>query len=85
MVQGFLSCLLALQTKSRVNLLLTSRDIPHITNLIKSDMRVEMRASNEDVMEYLDGRMSQLPMFIARSEDLKQKIMDAIVSVVDGM
>ena len=34
-------------------------------------------------MRYVDGRMNELPVFVARREDLKQTIRDAIVSVVD--
>ena len=84
-VQDFLSSLTALQDRSFVNLLLTSRDIPSIKRHVKSDMIVEMRASNEDVMKYVEGRIGKSRKLFARKKDLEQTVKDAIVSSVDGM
>ena len=84
-VQEFLSSLAALQDESFVNLLLTSRDIPSITEHVRSDMNVEMRASNEDVMKYVEGRINKSRKLFARRKDLEHTVKDAIVSSADGM
>ena len=84
-VQAFLSRLSELKAKRFVKLMLTSRVIPRITDYIQSDVRLEIRASKEDVMRYIDARMKELPKFVSKKPDLQQTIKEAIVAAVDGM
>lgn len=60
--------------------MLTSRHIPRVVYYVQSDMTLEVRASDEDVKRYVDGRK-----FIPERPRLPQLVKDAIVSAVDGM
>ncbi|KAL5331136.1 hypothetical protein ACEPPN_000665 [Leptodophora sp. 'Broadleaf-Isolate-01'] len=74
-----------LQTKTRANLFTTSRFIPDITERFNEGLRLEIRASNQDVQRYLDGHLSQLPGCVLRSLDLQDEIKTNIIEAVDGM
>jgi hypothetical protein len=83
----FMSELFNLQTRHGVNILATSRFIPEIVNRFKTEgvEFLEIRASNEDVKRYLDGRMGELPSFVQRNTQLQEEIKTQIAEVVDGM
>ena len=84
-LQILLSKLSALIDINPVNLMLTSRDVPHVLEKIQNEVRLDMRASDEDVNRYVDGHMYQFPTFVSRSPEFQEDIKKAIVSVVDGM
>ncbi|KFY69225.1 hypothetical protein V496_00421 [Pseudogymnoascus sp. VKM F-4515 (FW-2607)] len=75
----------ALQTKSKANILSTSRFIPEIDVSFKTSMRLEIRASDHDVQRYLDGHMSELSTCVLRSLVLQSEIKAEIVKAVNGM
>jgi Cdc6-like AAA superfamily ATPase len=72
------------QTK-KISLFATSRIIPTIMNEFKGSISLEIRASSEDVLRYLDGHMSRLPSFVSRNPDLRGRIKTEIVKAADGM
>jgi hypothetical protein len=74
-----------LHAKSRANIFSTSRFIPEIHEYFKNSMRLEIRASNQDVQRYIDGHMSQLPRCVLRSSDMQGEIKAAIVQAVNSM
>ena len=80
-----LSKLSALQARSPLNLTMTSRDIPRVTEQVQYNVRLEVCASNEDVERYVSGHLDELPKFVSKSPKMQQTIKDAIVSAVDGM
>jgi Cdc6-like AAA superfamily ATPase len=80
-----LSEIFRLQAWNGANVFATSRFIPEILNSFKGSVSLEIRASSEDVRTYLDGRMSQLPGFVVRSPELREKIKSEIGKAVDGM
>ena len=80
-----LSEIFSLQVKTGVSLFATSRSIPEITKEFEGCISLEIRASEEDVQRYLDGRMSQLPSFISGKPDLQETIKTEITKAVDGM
>ena len=84
-VQAFLSKLSQLKALKSVNLMLTSRVNPCVTDLIQSDVTMEVRAKKEDVIKYIDAHMKWLPKFVSKNPDLQQTIKDSIVDTVDGM
>ena len=84
-LREFLSALLSLQATSPVSLLLTSRDLPHVTDRVQSGVRLEVRARDEDVGIYVDGHLDDLPNFVSKAPKMQQTIKEAIVSAVDGM
>jgi len=81
----FLSLLLNLQSKYRVNLFATSRDIPEIGKMFEGCLSLEIRASDRDVQRYLNSQTSQLPAFAIRNPELLEEIKIEIVRAVDGM
>jgi hypothetical protein len=74
-----------LQAKTGLYLFATSRFIPEIMNVFEGSIKLEVRASNEDVQRYLDGHMSLLPSCVSRSPSLQEKIKTGIIKTVDGM
>ncbi|KAH8687250.1 hypothetical protein BGZ60DRAFT_438813, partial [Tricladium varicosporioides] len=81
----FLLEIFNLQTKCQVSLFVTSRFIPEINKEFRESLRLEIRASNQDVQRYLDGHMSQLPRCVLRSSELQNEIKADIIKAVDGM
>ncbi|TEY74291.1 hypothetical protein BOTCAL_0074g00210 [Botryotinia calthae] len=81
----FMEEILSLQAKIGANLFATSRPIPEIIQKFAGGISLEIRACNEDVRLYLDGRLSQLPAFVRRYPKLQDEIKTEIVKTVDGM
>ena len=74
-----------LQTQTGANLFATSRFIPEITKMFKGSVTLEIRADNEDVRKYLEGKMSRLRPFVSRNHTLQEEIKAEIIKAVDGM
>lgn len=85
MTPTFLSKLSALQATTSVNLMLTSQDIPRVLEGIQNAVKLEVRASDEDVLRYVDGYINKLPDFVSRSPTIQKCIKDAILHAADGM
>ncbi|KAI0440392.1 hypothetical protein F4803DRAFT_527515, partial [Xylaria telfairii] len=81
----FISELLYLWSDLEANVLATSRFIPAITSRFDSAVRREIRASDEDIIRYVDGNLSRLPGFVSRDSTLQTEIKESIVKSVDGM
>jgi hypothetical protein len=79
----FLTEIFSLQTKTRANLFTTSRYIPEITESFKDSIIFEIRAHDEDVQQYLDGRISQSGQKLLQT--YRKEIMTEIIKAVDGM
>ena len=69
----------------QANLYSTSRDIPEITKKFTGCVSLEIRASEQDVRRYVEGRISDLPSFVGYRLDLQEEIKIKIVNAVDGM
>jgi hypothetical protein len=80
-----LSKMFSLQAKCGAKLFATSRFIPEIIERFNEDVRLEIRASNQDVQRYLDGHISQLPKFVLSKPELQEEITTEIVKAVEGM
>jgi hypothetical protein len=83
--QKFLSCLFNLQAKCGANLFTTSRHIASIEKEFEGNVKLEIRASEEDVRRYLDGCMFRLPGFVVRNLELQEEIKTNIVQAIEGM
>jgi hypothetical protein len=83
--QQFLSALFSLQAKCGANLFTTSRHIASIEKEFEGNVKMEIRASEEDVRRYLDGHMFRLPGYVVQSLELQEEIKANIVQAVDGM
>jgi Cdc6-like AAA superfamily ATPase len=75
-----------LQIHAQVNLFETSRFVPEITSQFEGSISKEIRADDDDVLRYVDGRMPQLlrPQ-ISKYPDFRNNIRTEVVQAVDGM
>ena len=80
-----LEVLLDVQTSANVNLLLTSRPIANVVQELENCCSLSIRADEGDVRTYLESRISRMPKFIQRNQELQEQIVETIVSAVDGM
>ncbi|KAF5656484.1 ankyrin repeat-containing protein [Fusarium heterosporum] len=81
----FLSELFNLQTSHGLNIFATSRPIPEIMDRFKTSLSIEIRASPDDVVRYLESHMGQLPSFVQRDQQLRKEITTGISKAMDGM
>ena len=81
----FLSEMSSLQARCAANLFATSRFIPEITEKFQEGVSLEIRASEDDIRRYIEGRILHLPSFIRRNPDLQEEVKTGILNVVDGM
>ncbi|KAH8780369.1 hypothetical protein BGZ57DRAFT_760450, partial [Hyaloscypha finlandica] len=79
----FLSELFSLQTQHELNIFATSRPIPQIIGQLNGSVPLEIRAHNEDVRKYLDGRISQSESNLLKT--YREKIKTEITKSVGGM
>lgn len=84
--QDLLEELRKLQLK--VCLLVTSRDLPSIQRQLRSAIRLEIQASDDDVMRYLSERIAnseKISMYVKRDPDLHEVIVRTITEKARGM
>jgi hypothetical protein len=82
----FLSDIFRLQAQCGVNLFATSRFIPEIQKEFEGSINLEIRASDEDVLRYVNGRMPLLLRSrISKYMDLQNTIRKKMLEAVDGM
>lgn len=79
----FLSEIFKLQAEKGFNILATSRFIQKIEKEFEQSSRLEIRASDDDVRRYLDGRMEH--MFYSPDSDLQMEIRAEISRAANGM
>lgn len=80
-----LSEILMFQAECEVNLFVTSRHVPDILDAFGKSKRLEISANKDDVRNFLDGNISQLPSFVHRRSELEEEVKSAIVNAVGGM
>lgn len=81
----FLARLRELQAGQDIRLIATSRFIPEIEVKFRTAIRLEVRASNEDVRRFVVGQMYRLPKCIQRDPALQKIVEEEIPERVDGM
>lgn len=79
----FLEEIFSLQAKTEAKLFATSRFIPDITEKFNGSITLEIRAHDDDVRQYLDGRISQSGLNLL--ETYREEIKNEITKAVDGM
>ncbi|KAF5243724.1 hypothetical protein FAUST_2719 [Fusarium austroamericanum] len=78
--------LIWLKENPRVNLFMTSRYVSDVEEELQSDiMKMEIRASQEDVGNYLDSRLASLSDLVKKNKDLRDEIKTQVIEAVDGM
>lgn len=81
----FLSGLFDLQQKRRINIFATARPLGNISSRFENAISIEIRAHDEDVRQYVNGRLGELPMIIQTNLKLQIAIMNDISRAVNGM
>lgn len=81
----FLKSIFDLQSATEANIFTTSRDIPDILSEFQGVLRKDVQASKRDVLEYIDGQLSNLPRFVKRDNNLKDQVKTKISEAVNGM
>ncbi|PWI64589.1 hypothetical protein PCL_09519 [Purpureocillium lilacinum] len=81
----FVDYVFKLLVKSKLNVFATSRFIPDIIHKFEESIVLEIRATDEDVRQYIDGHMSRLPRFVQGNLHLQDEIKAGIVQSVQGM
>ena len=74
--------------KPAVNTLITSRDIPSIERLLQDAARIEIRASDEDIKNYVEDRISsseRIASYVKKSPDLQNRILKNVSEKANGM
>lgn len=76
-----------LRQQSNVRLFITSRQIDSISCRFDSTNSLvqEVRAETQDLEIYLRGRVQNLSPLLRRHPDLRKKVKNVIISIVDGM
>jgi hypothetical protein len=81
-----LSVVFSLQIQAQINVFATSRFVPEITSQFQGCISKEIRAEEDDILRYVNGRIPQLLRSrISKYPDLQNAIRREIVKAVDGM
>jgi Cdc6-like AAA superfamily ATPase len=81
----FLSNLRTLQAETDLSLMTTSRFIPDIVDEFSRAIMIEVRASDEDVKQFVAGQIYRLPNCIRRESALQELVQNKIVEAAEGM
>jgi hypothetical protein len=82
----FLSAIFDLQTQAQVNIFATSRFILEIMSQFEGCLSKEIRAQDDDILKYVNGRIPQLLRSrISKYPDLQDAVRKGVVKAVDGM
>lgn len=74
-----------IQTKTGLKLMASSRDYPEICRSFVGCCSLQIRATEEDIKTFVEGRMFQLPTFVSKRPDLQERITTKIIEASDGM
>jgi Cdc6-like AAA superfamily ATPase len=74
-----------LQTRRDVRLMVTSRSMPEIESEYQTALRLEVRATKEDIKRFVAHQIHRLPMCIRRDPTLQELVQERIIEAVDGM
>ncbi|KAL7800620.1 ankyrin repeat-containing domain protein [Trichoderma afarasin] len=82
---NFLGQMFAVQEKSGFNLFATSRTINTITAKFEGSLSRNISPSRHDIFQFLETRMSELPLFVAGDIILQDEIKASVESAIGGM
>jgi hypothetical protein len=80
-----LSRVFSLQHQTQLNLLATSRFVEEITSQFEGCTIKEIRAQDNDVLRYVNERISRLPWQASEDPHVQDTIRRDIVKAADGM
>ncbi|KAH8710036.1 ankyrin repeat domain-containing protein [Phaeosphaeriaceae sp. PMI808] len=68
-----------------VRLTATSRFVLDVEDALRPAIRLEVKASNEDVKQFVVGQICRLPRCVQRNKALQDLVQERVVEAVDGM
>lgn len=77
--------LFELQQCTGLNLFVTSRDIAQISDLFSGTPRLKIKATGEDIEQYISTHMATLPSFVAKDTKLQNEIKESVVQAAGEM
>jgi hypothetical protein len=83
--RSLIASLRVLQANTDLHLMVTSRFIPDIYEEFQEALRLEVRAGDEDVAQFVRGQIPRLPRCVQRSTALQELVVSRIADAVDGM
>jgi Cdc6-like AAA superfamily ATPase len=81
----FMQEIFNIQSKLRVNIFVTSRFIQEIEARFDKSIRLEIRASNDDVQKYLDQKLQNATSTVLKDHSLQGEIKSKITQAAGGM
>jgi hypothetical protein len=67
-----------IQDRSKLNLLVTTRDLPDITSKFENTSSLRIGAEDTEIQEWLTSQWDRLPMFIRNSSILESQVRECI-------
>ena len=83
--QSFVKRLRLSQDLYHFNLMITSRYIPSLAQDFQNSLRMDIRASPDDIKKYVQGHISDLASYVRKDTRLHATIANSIAKVVEGM
>jgi Cdc6-like AAA superfamily ATPase len=77
--------LLDLQKGADMRLMVTSRFVPKVEDTFRLALRLEVKASDEDVQQFVAGQIHRLSACIQRDVEMQDLVQRKVVEAVDGM
>lgn len=77
--------LLELQQCTGLNIFITSRDIAQISDIFSDTPRLRIRATGEDIEQYISTHMATLPSFVSSNTCLQDQIKESVVQAAGEM
>lgn len=74
-----------LQQCTGLNLFVTSRDIAEIGDLFSGTPRLRIKATGEDIEQYISTHMVTLPSFVSKDTKLQDEIKESVVQAAGEM
>ena len=68
-----------------VNIMFTSRPILGIQQLVRFDYRLEIRATHDNIQDYLNSRMKEMHGCLRKKQELQERAVNEISKAADGM
>lgn len=77
--------LFELQHCTGLNIFVTSRDIAQTSDLFSATPRLRIKATGEDIEQYISTHMATLPSFVSKNTQLQNEIKEAVVQAAGEM
>lgn len=77
--------LFELQQCTGLNLFITSRDIAQISDTFSGTPQLKIKATGEDIEQYISTRMTTLPSFVVEDIKLQNEIKESVVQAAGEM